>query len=1061
MTTKTCGCSTKTCGCCEGIQKLTPAVTENRPALPALQYRVGTHGTFFSTMKARLSTMKVEAPGADGQTLETFRPLTGLTTRDASDPAIALLDGWATVADVLTFYQERIANEGYLRTATERRSVLELARLVGYALRPGVASTVYLAYTLEEKQLEPVEIPIGARSQSIPGPDELPQSFETIERIVARSEWNNLQVRLTRPPDIPLGRALALESFHVAGTNTNLKKGDTLLFLYGTEARQQIVRTIAEVEGQFAQDRTWIRLAPLPTGTADALPKLDEFIQAANVLAPTDTSGEAQNLIDRAETIRSGTYLGAPAPPPLEWATSIAAAANDNPSDKLEGLLKTLKDQVAEAVAKASQPNDTEVTSPDDFVKTLLKEPNEQFANSTRLPRTLSKAFKEGSDAQAQLLVNLAPKLKESYYLAWANAEVNNASAPLQGVYAMRVRAGYFGGNAPKRPTYSEGKEPGPALIVNPPAEWVELPLELDDKAVDSVFLENAYESILPGSFAVVQTSTEGSAAGSERQFLNVKGVSTGPRTAYGITGKSTQLTFTKPWRKEADKGELDLGNFRTTSIFAQSEPLTVLPSPIATEVSGAEIELAGLYDGLVSGRWIILSGERADISNVAGVKTSELLMISGVRQGFDSELPGDKTHTTLLLATPTAYTYKRETLTIFGNVVTATHGETRNEILGSGDGSQALQTFALKQPPLTFVSSPTPAGVKSTLNVYVNDVRWLETDSLAGLGPKNRNFVTKTDDNAGTTLVFGNGKEGSRLPTGVENVKAVYRNGIGKAGNVKADQISLLQTKPLGVKAVINPLRASGGADKENRDQARENAPLTVAALDRLVGVQDYTDFTRTFAGIAKAHARRVSDGRRQLVHITIAGADDIPIDPVSDFYRNLLSALREYGDEALSVQIDRRELVVLVLSANVRIAPEYLWEKVSLAVRAALLESFGFPKRALGQPALLCEVISVIQNVAGVAYVDVDNFGGIPERRAETDQKGLPTGKRQLLTLDDLTQAVDDIVDPTRVGRPAGPAERVDANVAAFEQGSLRPAQLAIFTPDVPDTLILNQIL
>ena len=60
---------------------------------------------------------------------------------------MALFDAWATIGDVLTFYQERIANEGYLRTATERRSVLELARLVGYQPRPGVAASVHLAYT--------------------------------------------------------------------------------------------------------------------------------------------------------------------------------------------------------------------------------------------------------------------------------------------------------------------------------------------------------------------------------------------------------------------------------------------------------------------------------------------------------------------------------------------------------------------------------------------------------------------------------------------------------------------------------------------------------------------------------------------------------------------------------------------------------------------------------------------------------------------------------------------------------------------------------------------------
>jgi hypothetical protein len=82
-------------------------------------------------------------------------PLRDLRSRASNDPAIAMLDAWATIADVLTFYQERIANEGYLRTAIERRSILELARLVGYFLRPGVASSVYLAYTLENGYCAP------------------------------------------------------------------------------------------------------------------------------------------------------------------------------------------------------------------------------------------------------------------------------------------------------------------------------------------------------------------------------------------------------------------------------------------------------------------------------------------------------------------------------------------------------------------------------------------------------------------------------------------------------------------------------------------------------------------------------------------------------------------------------------------------------------------------------------------------------------------------------------------------------------------------------------------
>ena len=93
-----------------------------------------------------------------------------------------------------------------------------------------------------------------------------------------------------------------------------------------------------------------------------------------------------------------------------------------------------------------------------------------------------------------------------------------------------------------------------------------------------------------------------------------------------------------------------------------------------------------------------------------------------------------------------------------------------------------------------------------------------------------------------------------------------MYRNGIGQPGNVRAEQISLLLSTPLGVKGVINPLRASGGADRESLEQARKNAPLAVMALDRLVSVQDYADFVRTYAGIGKAAATVLTYQHREI---------------------------------------------------------------------------------------------------------------------------------------------------------------------------------------------------
>ena len=98
------------CGCDEGARVPTPVPVENPPGRSMLAYRIGTHSSFKATMQTALSRQAA---------------LGGLTTRKDDDPSIALLDAWATVLDVLTFYQERIANEGFVRTAVERRSEAE------------------------------------------------------------------------------------------------------------------------------------------------------------------------------------------------------------------------------------------------------------------------------------------------------------------------------------------------------------------------------------------------------------------------------------------------------------------------------------------------------------------------------------------------------------------------------------------------------------------------------------------------------------------------------------------------------------------------------------------------------------------------------------------------------------------------------------------------------------------------------------------------------------------------------------------------------------------------
>ncbi|MBA2312968.1 MAG: hypothetical protein H0V97_09250 [Actinobacteria bacterium] len=217
--------------------------------MPALSYRIGTHATFLETMRARLSSSD-------------YPKLAELTTRDVNDdPAITLLDAWATVADVLTFYQERIANEGYLRIATELRSVQELARLVGYQPRPGVASSVYLAYTLDDNFKEEVIVPKGARSQSIPGPRELPQSFETSEDLKARARWNHLRPRMTQPQTAESIRQGDGKNawIYLKGISTNLEPNGPLLIDFLGNDEPQFFR-VKEVLPDSAADHTQVIL---------------------------------------------------------------------------------------------------------------------------------------------------------------------------------------------------------------------------------------------------------------------------------------------------------------------------------------------------------------------------------------------------------------------------------------------------------------------------------------------------------------------------------------------------------------------------------------------------------------------------------------------------------------------------------------------------------------------------------------------------------------------------------------------------------------------------------
>ncbi len=822
------------CGCCEGAGVRTPAEIHNRPGLDAIAYRVGTHAKLKQSMLARLSDARWPA-------------LEALRTRADDDASIALIDAWATAADPLTFYQERIANESYLRTATERLSLRELARLIGYELAPGVAASADLALRLDEAPVlpsaapaftaiqppvQPIMLEAGIKVQSIPGKDETPQLFETIEPIEARVEWNVIRPRLTEPQTLSAGMT---EPLWLAGATLNLDAGDVLLIVAEADGgKEAALRRIAAVYADASAGRTKVELEAL----------------------------------------------------------------SDSPPDSPESVT------VAETA-----------------------------------------------------------------------------------VWAMRVVAAPFGHNAPKEAIYSEG-------LFDKFQEW---PLD-DSEQLDQLTLDARYEKILKGSWIVIEQDKP-ETSNRIRTVATVKTVTHRSGAKYGMAGSVSHLELSESWRKSLDSL---LSLLRSVVIYAQSEKLTLAESPLQPPVSGNEITLNRLYPGLKQGKRIAVFGTTTE-----GETAAEVAVIA--------DATDDEEFTKLILEDELAHEYKRDTVTINANVAAATHGENVREVLGSGDATKTYQSFTLRQPPLTYVSAETPRGSESTLKVYVNDVLWREVPFLYGRGPNDRVYVTRSDDEGRTIIRFGDGINGARLPTGQNNMRTEYRRGTGLGGLVRRGQLSQLLSRPLGLKEVINPQDAEGAEDPETRDEARGNAPLTVLTLDRTVSLKDYEDFARAFAGVAKAQAVWVWDGRRRSVFITVAGPKAAVLDEDGKVIANLKNALRKAGDPYVPFTVRSYRKIPFQVHGSVKVHPDHLPQKVLGAVAAALREAFSFEAREFGAPVALSEVVAVIHRVPGVIAVDIDklfrNDDPLPPLRPRLDAEQPAMGSdgvvepAELLLLDEAS--------------------------------------------------------
>ncbi|MCG8420282.1 MAG: putative baseplate assembly protein [Proteobacteria bacterium] len=1035
------------CGSSDGLSLELDRRHENRPSLPSLAYRLGRHGDFFARMVARL-------PIERGNGNSTQRPpLERLTYRGTDDATIAIVDACATLLDVLSFYQERIVDEAYIRTALERRSVLELARSIGYEMRPGVAASTLLAFTVEDSPDIPdiVTVPRGTQILSIPKKDETPKTYETTEAIEARSEWNSFAARV---PWTVLKQMITsdMTSLFVSIGGTEISPGDLVLLVDKTDTgagSAQDAYFVRQVQGVIdVPERDYSKiLLQSATDPAEPVtlenPHLYAFRLRSNFFGHDAPDPVAQLVQQeriftasittpvRCVALLSGGkkaaigYEAVPDPqdPPGPADRTLWLWNVEQPAEKLSiatyNTIEAAKfSPYGSYLAISEQTGNIQVW--DAVTRALVAEPGNDDKPAVPAVTILFTYVGVHGDPpnadQANLIAIDHLGNATTWYFHPDNENLIKLETLPLGDFTTDPRIVRDGNRE------LEGRDDGSAVYRFPELDQPEPLPETIELTSGQVHVDAIQANLVPQSWALLADPDQIKAY----PVTEISVVE--PEENYGLSGRVTRLTV--------DLGEQsdDPPEFsrRQTDIYADSIELAfaeldvALPEPVEgdrltvadTGLDGAII--AGLVDrtvviqGRPAGNRVAVSQSSPDPARfpITAILPDEQLIALTVEKkkadeepwrlfdenGLTFELGTDDPNLyawndgediiqeaarvkgtsasslELIFAEPLQYVYDWRTVRILSNVAPATHGETTEEVLGSGDGLVSNQRFRLKNPPITYVPASSASGSASTLEVRVNGVLWQERDSLLMAEPGDEVYVVRMQDDGKTEITTGDGRRGARLPTGAENVVATYRSGIGPEGELDGGQLALLQTSPLGLSEVVNPLPATGAAAAESESETRENAPRTVLVLGRVVSVQDYQDFTRSFPGVGKAQALGMWDGITKFVHLTVGTETGHPIVANSPLYTTLQGGLDAVRDTNQLVKIDGFDDIYFGLCAKVLIDERYLADNVLADIRQHVAERFSYHARTFGQDVTAAEIVAAMHEIAGVVAVDLD---------------------------------------------------------------------------------------
>lgn len=310
----------------------------------------------------------------------------------------------------------------------------------------------------------------------------------------------------------------------------------------------------------------------------------------------------------------------------------------------------------------------------------------------------------------------------------------------------------------------------------------------------------------------------------------------------------------------------------------------------------------------------------------------------------------------------------------IWGNVAAVTQGKSiPDTVLGSGRGDESYQSFELPQSPLTFERSGSE-GIKAALEIWVHDLLWEQKENFLYSGPEDHHYVIETDYEGKSRVIFGNGINGSRLPTGKDNVTAQFQIGQGTGGNVSDKILKKPTSKPAFLKEAFNTGKTSGGSDADTEEELREKIPVEHLTFDRAVSLSDYSDLALAYSGVGKAKAGWRWINNRQVVYLAVAGEEGQDPTGILEDLRADLDAKRDINQPLIVAPVTLVPVTIIMEAVALEDFDKDLLKNSIIKVLGTgknddgALQFFAFERLDMGVSIHKKDIYGVVTKVTGV---------------------------------------------------------------------------------------------